>query len=45
MNPMDNELQCKKCGKPIKGGCYNVPDGPFVWIAGKIRSVRNLKGL
>ena len=26
---MDNELQCKKCGKPIKGGCYNVPDGPF----------------
>lgn len=29
MNPMDNELQCKKCGKPIKGGCYNVLDGPF----------------
>lgn len=27
---MDNELQCKKCGKPIKGGCYNVPDGPFL---------------
>lgn len=26
---MDNELQCKKCGKPIKGGYYNVPDGPF----------------
>ena len=28
MNPMDNELQCKRCGKPIKG-CYNAPDGPF----------------
>jgi hypothetical protein len=27
--PMDNELQCKICGKPIKGGCYNAPDGPF----------------
>ena len=29
MNPMDNELQCKRCGRPIKGGCYNAPDGPF----------------
>ncbi|WP_455601524.1 hypothetical protein [Bacteroides rodentium] len=29
MNPMDNELQCKRCGKPIKGGFYNAPDGPF----------------
>lgn len=26
---MDNKLQCKRCGKPIKGGCYNTPDGPF----------------
>ena len=28
-----------------KGGCYNVLMDLFVWIAGKIRSVRNLKGL
>ena len=27
MNPIDSELQCKRCGKPIKGGCYNTPDG------------------
>lgn len=29
MNLMNNELQCKRCGKPIKGGFYNAPDGPF----------------
>lgn len=29
MNLMNNELQCKRCGKLIKGGCYNAPDGPF----------------
>ena len=29
MNQMDNELRCKSCGKQIKGGCYNAPDGPF----------------
>ena len=29
MNQMENALQCKKCGRPIKGGGYNVPVGPF----------------
>ena len=29
MNLMDNKLQCKRCGKPIKASCYNAPDGPF----------------
>lgn len=29
MNQINNELRCKKCGKSIKGGSYNAPDGPF----------------
>lgn len=29
MTEMNNELRCKKCDKPIKGGCYNPPGGPF----------------
>lgn len=29
MDQINNELRCKKCGKSIKGGSYNAPDGPF----------------
>ena len=29
MNQIDSELQGKRWGKPIKGGCYNTPDGTF----------------
>lgn len=29
MNQKYNELQCKRCGKPIKGGCFTPLGGPF----------------
>lgn len=26
---MNSPLKCKKCGKEIKGGFYNTPDGAY----------------